>query len=195
MQWMMIEYLERTADRLLRDLLAELPALLVVGPRASGKTTTAARHAATVIRLDRPGEAAAFRADQDSALRGLREPVLLDEWQEAPEVLGAVKRAVDGNPRPGRYLLTGSVRADLDAPTWPGTGRLVRIPLLGMTVAEREGRPMTVPLAGRRSPRRVPSPTFAATSSSRSEAASPRRRCLSPGARERAGWRATSTNS
>jgi hypothetical protein len=123
--------------------------LLIVGPRATGKTTTASNHSATVVRLDRPAEAAAFRADPDAALRGLDEPVLLDEWQEAPEVLGAVKRAVDADSRPGRYLLTGSVRADLDAPTWPGTGRLVRVRLFGMTVAELLGRPETVPLLDR----------------------------------------------
>ena len=145
----MTGYKERAADHLIGDLLTELPALLIVGPRATGKTTTASRHAATTIRLDRPGEAVAFQADPDSALRGLKEPILLDEWQAVPEVLGAVKRAVDADPRPGRFLLTGSVRADLDAPTWPGTGRLVRVPLFGMTVAERQGRPTTEPLLDR----------------------------------------------
>ncbi len=123
--------------------------MLLVGPRATGKTTTASRHAATVIRLDRPADAVAFQADPDSALRGLDEPILLDEWQAIPEVLGAVKRAVDTDPRPGRFLLTGSVRADLDAPTWPGTGRLVRVPMFGMTIAEQRGRPRNKPLLDR----------------------------------------------
>lgn len=141
-------YLPRAVDRLIGRLFAELPALLIVGPRAAGKTTTAMRHAATVVRLDRPAEAAAFQADADAALRGMSEPVLLDEWQTVPEVLGAVKRAVDQDPRPGRFLLTGSVRADLDAPTWPGTGRLVRVPLFGMTVAEQLRR-RSVPLLDR----------------------------------------------
>jgi uncharacterized protein len=126
-----------------------LPALLLVGPRATGKTTTAIRHAVTVVRLDHPAEATAFRADPDAALRGLPEPVLLDEWQAVPEVLGAVKRAVDADPRPGRYLLTGSVRAEIDSPTWPGTGRLVRIPLSGMTVREQLGTLGTLPLFDR----------------------------------------------
>ena len=133
----MAGYLPRLVDELLRDLLAELPAVLVVGPRAAGKTTTAARLASTVVRLDRPAEAAVFRADPDAALASFDEPILLDEWQEVPTVLGAVKRAIDVDPRPGRFLLTGSVRADIEAETWPGTGRVVRVAMMPMTVRER----------------------------------------------------------
>lgn len=133
----MARYLPRLVDTLLGELLAELPAVLLVGPRATGKTTTAARHAKSIVRLDRPAEAAAFRADPDSALTGFDELVVLDEWQEVPTVLGAVKRAVDADPRPGRFLLTGSMRADIEAETWPGTGRVVRVGMFPMTVAER----------------------------------------------------------
>lgn len=97
-------YTPRLADAVLGRLLDEIPAVLLVGPRAAGKTTTAGRLAAHVVRLDRPAEAAAFEADADAALRGLPEPVLLDEWQAVPGVLGAVKRAVDTDPRPGRFL-------------------------------------------------------------------------------------------
>jgi predicted AAA+ superfamily ATPase len=53
-----------------------------------------------------------------------------------PEVLGAVKRAVDTEPRSGRFIITGSVRGDVDSPTWPGTGRLLRIAMFGLTVGE-----------------------------------------------------------
>lgn len=121
---------------------------MLVGPRATGKTTSAARHAATVIRLDRPAEAAAFRADPDAALRALAPPVLLDEWQVVPEVLGAVKRDVDRDSQPGKFILTGSVRADLEAATWPGTGRVVRLAMYPLTVAERLDR-TTKPLVDR----------------------------------------------
>jgi predicted AAA+ superfamily ATPase len=145
----MVVYLERSVERLLGELLSDLPALMVTGPRASGKTTTASRYARTIVRLDRPGEAAAFQADPDAALRGLAEPVMLDEWQAVPDVLGAVKRAVDADPHPGRYVLTGSVRADIEATTWPGTGRVVRVALYGMTVAEQIGRPDVTPLVDR----------------------------------------------
>lgn len=132
-------YRPRLVDKTIAELMAELPAVMVTGPRAAGKTTTSALHAADVVRLDRPREAAAFQADPDVALTGYEEPILLDEWQEAPAVLGAVKRAVDRDPRPGRFLLTGSVRADLEAATWPGTGRIVRVPMYGMTVRELNG--------------------------------------------------------
>lgn len=135
-------YTPRLVDNLIVELLAHLPALFIVGPRAAGKTTTAARHAKTVVRLDREAEAVAFRADPDAALRGLPEPVLLDEWQVVPGVLGAVKRAVDARPDPGRFIVTGSVRGDLEGELWPGTGRLTRIPMYGMTVREFSGGPM-----------------------------------------------------
>ncbi|MGH8936375.1 MAG: ATP-binding protein [Acidimicrobiia bacterium] len=144
----MTDYRTRLLDTLLEELLRELPALFVVGPRATGKTTTAARHAATIVQLDRAAQAAPFEADPDAALRELDEPILLDEWQIVPAVLGAVKRAVDSNRRPGRFLLTGSVRADIDAETWPATGRVVRVDMYPLTVAEQVGSG-TRPLADR----------------------------------------------
>jgi predicted AAA+ superfamily ATPase len=134
------DYIPRLVDGVLDRLLAELPGVLLVGPRATGKTTTGMRFARTVVRLDNPREADAFRADPDAALRGLPQPVLIDEWQLVPDVLGALKRAIDVDPRPGRFLVTGSVRTDLEAPGWPATGRLTRVPIYGMTVRERMGR-------------------------------------------------------
>ena len=88
------------------------------------------------MRLDQPGQAAGFHADPDAALRDRPEPLLLDEWQEVPELLGAVKRSVDDDPRPGRFILTGSVRSDLENKVWPGTGRLMRVRMYGMTQRE-----------------------------------------------------------
>ena len=135
----MDHYLRRLIDPLLEEYLAELPAVMVVGPRACGKTTTAARLARTVVRLD-SNDAAAFHASPDAALRGRDEPVLLDEWQMAPEVLAAVKRAVDTDRRPGRYLITGSARTDPSDRFWPGTGRVVMVRMYPLTVAEQQQR-------------------------------------------------------
>jgi predicted AAA+ superfamily ATPase len=154
-----LAYRPRLVDALLDELLAQVSAVMVTGPRASGKTTMATRRAATVVQLNADAQAAAFAADPDAALRGLDEPVLLDEWQEVPGVFGAARRAVDADPRPNRFYLTGSVRAEHDNEVWPGTGRFLRLAMYPMTVRERigavnakafldklaDGDPLTVP--------------------------------------------------
>ncbi|HEY0636413.1 MAG TPA: DUF4143 domain-containing protein [Pseudonocardiaceae bacterium] len=146
---MALAYLPRLVDDLLVRRLTHHPAVLLVGPRATGKTTTAARLARTVLRLDDRAQAVALEADPDAALRGLAEPVLIDEWQIVPDVLAAVKRSVDADPRPGRFLITGSVRGDVDSPTWPGTGRLLRVAMYGLTVGETRGALPRIPLLDR----------------------------------------------
>lgn len=133
-------YVRRAVDVLLDEMLAAFSAISLVGPRAAGKTTTAVRRAGTVLRLDRPNVRTAIAADPDAMLQGLREPVVIDEWQEAPDVLGAVKRSVDDDPRPGRFILTGSVRAETENRLWPGTGRILQVPMYGFSVRELRGR-------------------------------------------------------
>ena len=142
------DYNPRMIDSVVGSLMEDFAAVMLVGPRAVGKTTSAARFARSVVRLDREREAVPFRSDPDAALAAFPTPILLDEWQETPAVLGAVKRSVDADNRPGRFLMTGSVRAETAAGTWPGVGRVVRADMYPLTVAERLGRP-TPPLIDR----------------------------------------------
>ena len=134
-------YVSRLVDTLLEEYIEEIPAVMVVGPRACGKTTTAIRLVRSVVRLD-SDDAAAFRVSPDAALRGRAEPVLLDEWQMVPEVLGAVKRPIDADRRPGRFLITGSARTDPADRLWPLTGRVVMLRMHPLTVAEQQHRPV-----------------------------------------------------
>lgn len=135
-------YLPRTADSTLREMVRDHSAVLVVGPRATGKTTTCMQHANSVVQLGDPQVARALAADPRSVLHGLAVPILIDEWQEVPESLQAIKLAVDADSSRGHFIVTGSVRGDIDAPTWPGTGRLVRLAMYGLTEREVEQQPL-----------------------------------------------------
>ena len=132
----------RIIERLLRDeLLPTFPAIHLVGARGCGKTTSASSLADAVLDLSEPGTRRAATESPDGLLAASHGTVLIDEWQEAPEILGAVKRAVDSDLQatPGRFVIAGSVRAAHQAATWPGTGRLIRVRMYGLTHTETEG--------------------------------------------------------
>ena len=140
-------YLPRVIDRELDALLPHLPAILLDGPKGVGKTATALRraHAGTILRLDQPAARQVVEADPDAALIGT-EPVLIDEWQQVPTVFDAVKRAVDTDPRGGRFLLTGSAATPAHT-THSGAGRITTLRMRSMTLPERGLTAPTVSLA------------------------------------------------
>jgi len=122
-------------DAELADLLGALPAIVLEGPRAVGKTETASRVARTVHRLDVDAVASVARADPGRLLGG-EPPVLLDEWQRVPETWDAVRRAVDAGAGPGRILMTGSATPS-EAPTHSGAGRIVTVRMRPFALSER----------------------------------------------------------
>jgi predicted AAA+ superfamily ATPase len=69
------------------------------------------------------------------------QPVLIDEWQREPYVWDLVRRSVDRDYSPGRFLLTGSA-TPTEAPTHSGAGRIVRLRMRPMSLA---GRGVAVP--------------------------------------------------
>lgn len=128
-------YRRRVVDDELDELFGGLPAITLEGPKAVGKTATALRRAATVYRLDNDAERSIAQADPSRLLEGDR-PVLIDEWQRLPESFDRVRRAVDDGAAPGSFLLTGSA-SPTDPPTHSGAGRIVRLRMRPMTLAER----------------------------------------------------------
>jgi uncharacterized protein len=103
----------RFAERLVRTALRDTRVVAISGPRQSGKTTLARRFAGAgrvYLTLDNQPTLAAARNDPVAFIRGF-DRAIIDEVQRAPEVLLALKQSVDEDPRPGRFLLTGS--ADL----------------------------------------------------------------------------------
>lgn len=113
--------------------------MILDGPRGAGKTTSAERMARSSVLLPRDMEL--LRVDAEALLRSLEPPVLIDEWQLAgTDVLWAIKRVVDSGPRPGQFILTGSVEPASYGPTYPLTRRAVRLLMRPMTHSELEGR-------------------------------------------------------
>ena len=141
----MIAYTRRIVDNELDELLPELAAIAIEGPKAVGKTATAERRAATVHRLDIPEIRSIAIADPTVLLDG-PPPVLLDEWQHVPAVWDAVRAAVDRDPTAGRFLLAGSATPTRQ-PTHSGAGRIVRVRMRPLSLAERGLGEPTVSLA------------------------------------------------
>ena len=91
-----------------------------------------------MLRLDRPDERSLVLDDPDAAISVGPFPLLLDEWQHTPEVLGAVKRAVDADGRPGRFIITS---ARLDRKTAAGYHEILSVlRLIDDTPAWRSNR-------------------------------------------------------
>ena len=128
-------YRPRIVDAELSALLADLPAVSIEGAKGVGKTETARRRAATCRELDRPGAFDVIQADPDRLVRGA-EPILIDEWQRYPPSWDLVRRAVDAERRPGRFILTGSASDDM-AGTHSGAGRIVTVRMRPLSLAER----------------------------------------------------------
>lgn len=122
--------------------LADTRVVFIGGPRQSGKTTLARALSGAdrpFFTLDDAATHQAARGDPTGFLRGL-DRAAIDEVQRAPELLLAIKQSVDRDPRPGRFLLTGS--ADLmTLPTVADSlaGRMEVVPLLPLSQTEIEG--------------------------------------------------------
>lgn len=134
--------LPRLAAGTLAERLRAMPALVVGGPRQAGKTTLVQRLAPGKRRyhsLDDLDVLDAARRDPE-ALVGGREPVTLDEVQRAPELLHAVKRAIDRRRTAGRFLLTGSANLlTMQRVSESLAGRASYLTLWPMTRREQRG--------------------------------------------------------
>lgn len=141
-----MDYLPRVVDTELDELLAGLPAISLDGPKGVGKTATASRRASSILALDVAAQRQLLQADPQRLERSTP-PVLIDEWQRLPEVWDLVRRSVDTNPTPGRYLLTGSATPGGDTPTHSGAGRIVQVRMRPLSIAERQLQAPSVSLA------------------------------------------------
>ncbi len=134
---------KRFVERRAEEALSDTPVVLIVGPRRAGKTTLvkSMREAdRTYITLDDQTVLEAARSDPAGFIRGL-DRAIIDEIQRAPDLLLAIKKTVDEDYRPGRFLLTGSANV-LTLPRIADSlaGRMETLRMLPLARAEVEGR-------------------------------------------------------
>jgi len=106
-----MEYKKRIADRLLREKLDAMGAVLIEGPKACGKTTTAEQQARSIVYMDDPVRQNQYKQLAQTNINILLEgatPRLIDEWQEVPQFWDAIRFEVDHRGEDGQFMLTGS---------------------------------------------------------------------------------------
>lgn len=135
-----MEYFSRVSDQMLRDRLEAFGAVLIEGPKWTGKTTTAEQQAKSVIKMQDPDNASEYLATASSKpsllLKG-EHPRLIDEWQDAPVIWDAVRSSIDqSGGTPGLYILTGSNTVDNTQIRHTGTGRITRMMMYPMSLWE-----------------------------------------------------------
>ena len=132
-----VTYLPRIVDAELAALLEAAGAVLVEGPRATGKTATAARAAASEVLLDVDDNARRMIGADPAAVLDGGTPRLIDEWQLEPAIWNHVRREIDRRGAPGQFILTGSAVPADDVARHTGAGRFVRLRMRPLTLYER----------------------------------------------------------
>ena len=138
-----VPYPRHLAPRL-REALADTPAVLIHGPRQSGKTTLARTvgepRGYRYVSFDDAAVLAAARRDPVGFVAALPPKTILDEVQRIPEIFTSLKAAIDRRRTPGRFILTGSANVLLVprlADSLAGRMGLLRLHPLAQSELER----------------------------------------------------------
>ncbi|MDA3792657.1 MAG: DUF4143 domain-containing protein [Elusimicrobia bacterium] len=131
-----MKYLKRVVDSELDGRLSAIGAVVIEGPKACGKTTTARQVAASEVLFDVDRNAReTVKIEPELVLAG-EVPRLIDEWQLETEIWNYIRRSIDERNQPGQYILTGSAVPADDITRHSGAGRLTRLHMRTMTLFE-----------------------------------------------------------
>jgi len=135
----LINYKDRIIDEKLKIYLETFGAVLIEGPKWCGKTWTGKNASSSEFLLADPkgnfNNKNLALMNPELALIG-KNPRLIDEWQEAPLLWDAIRRAVDKNINKGLFILTGSSTINKDSYIHSGTGRIARLKMRPMSLYE-----------------------------------------------------------
>ena len=135
-----MKYRKRVTDSLLSEKLEAGGAVLIEGPKACGKTTTAEQQAKSVLYMDDPDHISQNLQLAETNIKLLLKgdaPRLIDEWQIAPQLWDAIRFEVDHRGEDGQFMLTGSAApADVSKIHHTGTGRFSWLTMRPMTLWE-----------------------------------------------------------
>ena len=135
-------YKKRIADIILEEKLDAIGAVLIEGPKACGKTTTAEQQAKSILYMDDPSNIQQNLQLAETNVKRLlmgENPRLIDEWQLAPQIWDAIRFEVDHRNADGLFMLTGSaVPADRTKIQHSGAGRFAWLTMRPMSLWESE---------------------------------------------------------
>ena len=139
-------YVKRSLEPVLKKAASEFPAVVLMGPRQSGKTTLFQHlfsKSYQYVSLEPPDVRASAIEDPRGFIEIYPPPVIFDEVQYAPDLLPYVKEKIDTErDKSGQYLLTGSQNLLLmERVTESLAGRAAILRLLPLSQREAEGQP------------------------------------------------------
>ena len=140
------QFIERSLSLTLTEVLSEYPAVMLVGPRQSGKTTLLLhdlRGKFDYVSLDDLEMRILAKSDPRRLLAEHPDPVIIDEVQHAPDLLSYIKLKIDAERhKRGRFILTGSQNLLLAGSVSESlAGRVAVLELLPLSRREIEGTP------------------------------------------------------